>query len=67
MYCPDVPWREIARLRDLLAHHYYRVDAQRIRRTVEAPVDQLSTAVGQMLAMEQPDADHSASDGGEVN
>jgi hypothetical protein len=22
----DVPWREVARLRDLLAHHYYRVD-----------------------------------------
>jgi hypothetical protein len=23
---PQIPWREIARLRDLLAHHYYRVD-----------------------------------------
>ena len=34
---PLVPWREVARLRDLLAHHYYRVDAQIIRRTVEAP------------------------------
>ena len=43
---PNVPWREIARLRDLLAHHYYRVDAEVIRRTVEAPLDELITAVG---------------------
>jgi uncharacterized protein with HEPN domain len=47
---PDVPWKEIARLRDLLAHHYYRVDAQVIRRTVEAPLDQLVAAVEQLIA-----------------
>ena len=48
----DVPWREIARLRDLLAPHYYRVDAQVIRRTVEAPLDQLTAAVSELLAMD---------------
>jgi uncharacterized protein with HEPN domain len=47
---PQVPWREIARLRDLLAHHYYRVDAQVIRRTVETPLLELQDAVAQMLA-----------------
>jgi uncharacterized protein with HEPN domain len=47
---PQVPWREIAKLRDLLAHHYYRVDAQVIRRTVEAPMEQLSDAVATLLA-----------------
>ena len=25
---PSMPWREVSRLRDLLAHHYYRVDAR---------------------------------------
>ena len=30
-----------ARLRDLLAHHYYRVDALVIRRTVETPLSEL--------------------------
>jgi uncharacterized protein with HEPN domain len=54
---PDVPWREIARLRDLLAHHYYRVDAQVIRRTVEAPLDQLTGAVAELLAMDHLSAD----------
>jgi uncharacterized protein with HEPN domain len=35
---PQVPWGEVARLRDLLAHHYYRVDPQIIRHTVDAPL-----------------------------
>ena len=33
-----------------LAHHYYRVDAQVIRRTVEAPMEQLSDAVAELIA-----------------
>lgn len=49
---PHVAWREIARLRDLLAHHYYRVDAQIIRRTVETPMDELRDAVAQLMADE---------------
>jgi len=46
---PKVPWSEIAKLRDLLAHHYYRVDAQIIRRTVYAPMEQLRDAVAQLI------------------
>jgi uncharacterized protein with HEPN domain len=53
---PQVPWREIARLRDLLAHHYYRVDAQVIRRTVESPMDDLRNAVTQLMAEHQRQA-----------
>jgi uncharacterized protein with HEPN domain len=54
---PQVPWREIARLRDLLAHHYYRVDVQVIRRTVEAPMEQLRDAVANLIAADGgPDA-----------
>lgn len=47
---PQIPWREIAKLRDLLAHQYYRVDANIIRRTVDAPMEQLSDAVAEMIA-----------------
>jgi uncharacterized protein with HEPN domain len=50
---PQIPWREIGRLRDLLAHHYYRVDARVIRRTVEAPLSELRGAVAQLLTGEQ--------------
>jgi uncharacterized protein with HEPN domain len=63
---PDVPWREIARLRDLLAHHYYRVDAQVIRRTVEAPLDQLTAAVAELLTVDQPAPDGGTSASGLV-
>ena len=63
---PSVPWREIARLRDLLAHHYYRVDAGVIRRTVEAPLDELIDAVGAILAMDNPSADDGKSSSGPV-
>jgi uncharacterized protein with HEPN domain len=49
---PQVPWRAIAKLRDLLSHHYYRVDAEVIRRTVEAPMEQLREAVAQLVAAE---------------
>ena len=63
---PSVPWREIARLRDLLAHHYYRVDAQVIRRTVEAPLDQLAAGVAELLAIDQPGPDDGTSASGSV-
>jgi uncharacterized protein with HEPN domain len=53
---PQVPWQEIARLRDLLAHHYYRVDAQIIRRTVETPLSELREAVARLRAEEQGQA-----------
>jgi uncharacterized protein with HEPN domain len=53
---PQFPWQEIARLRELLAHHYYRVDAQIIRRTVETPLSELPEAVFQLRAEEQGQA-----------
>ena len=61
---PNVPWREISRLRDLLAHHYYRVDAHLIRQTVEAPLDQLAAAVAELLAIDQPNPDDGTSASG---
>lgn len=46
---PQVSWREVARLRDLLAHHCYRVDPQIIRRTVDAPLRELQAAARRLL------------------
>jgi uncharacterized protein with HEPN domain len=42
---PSVPWSSIARLRDLLAHHYFRVDSEIIRHTIDAPLAELVAAV----------------------
>jgi uncharacterized protein with HEPN domain len=52
---PDIPWSEVARLRDLLAHHYYRVDPQIIRRTVDAPLRDLHAASGRLMGEAAPD------------
>ena len=48
---PEMPWREVARLRDLLAHHYYRVDPQIIRRTVDTPLRDLQAAARRLLEL----------------
>ena len=36
---PDVPWRDLSRLRIVLAHHYHRVDPEQVWviATVEVP------------------------------
>ena len=37
LFCkyPDIPWREIMKQRDLIAHHYFRIDADSICTTVK--------------------------------
>ena len=32
---PSIPWREIMRQRDLIAHHYFRIDADSIYTTIK--------------------------------
>lgn len=43
-----VPWSEVARLRDLLAHHYQQVDLDQIRDTCDQPLAELARAVVKM-------------------
>ena len=47
---PDVPWSDIARMRDLIGHHYYKLDPQIVRATIGAPVERLRTACEAILA-----------------
>ena len=47
---PDVPWSEMARMRDLIGHHYYKLDPQIVRATIGAPVEQLREACEGILA-----------------
>jgi len=42
---PDVPWREIMRLRIVLAHHYQRVDPQQVWTIAERDIPRLATAL----------------------
>ncbi len=47
---PDVPWSDIARMRDLIGHHYYKLDPQIVRATIGEPVEQLRAACEAILA-----------------
>jgi len=47
----DVPWREVMRLRDLLAHHYQQVDLEQIRETCDQPLAALAKAVAKMQVL----------------
>lgn len=49
---PDVPWSDIARMRDLIGHHYYRVDAQIVRATIGAPIAQLRSTCVELLGQD---------------
>lgn len=41
---PQVPWSDVARMRDLIGHHYYKLDAEIVRATIGVPLAQLEAA-----------------------
>lgn len=47
---PEIPWTDIAGLRDLIAHEYFRIDIQRVLEIVEHDLPPLEQAVDRMLA-----------------
>jgi len=47
---PDVPWPDMARMRDLIGHHYYKLDPEIVRATIGAPVERLRAACEAILA-----------------
>lgn len=47
---PDVNWRGITGLRDLLTHEYFRIERNRIDDIVDQHLDPLEQAVGELLA-----------------
>ena len=47
---PDVPWSDMARMRDLIGHHYYKLDPQIVRATIGAHVERLRSACEAILA-----------------
>ena len=47
---PEVPWTDIAGLRDLIAHEYFRIDIHRVLEIVEHDLPPLEMAIDQRLA-----------------
>jgi uncharacterized protein with HEPN domain len=47
---PEIPWADIAGLRDLIAHEYFRIDIHRVIEIAEHDLPPLDRAISSMLA-----------------
>lgn len=45
----EVPWTDIAGLRDLIAHEYFRIDIHRVLEIVERDLPPLERAINELL------------------
>ena len=57
---PDVPWRDLTRLRIVLAHHYHRIDADQVWTIATDEVPRLAIA-------QEPPCSGAISDSGSVD
>lgn len=46
---PEIPWTDIAGLRDLIAHEYFRIDMHRVLEIVARDLPPLEQAIDRML------------------
>ena len=54
---PEVAWREIAGLRDVIAHTYFALDADILWDAVECDIPALLDAVRRIIRTERQDGD----------
>jgi len=54
---PQIPWRRIAGLRDVLIHQYMGVDLNEVWRIVEQDLPTLKTQIAALLAQPEAEAD----------
>lgn len=45
---PSVPWKEVMKMRDIIAHHYFKIDAEVIFMAVKEDLVALAEALSQM-------------------
>jgi len=47
---PEIPWADVAGLRDLIAHEYFRIEIDRVLAVVERDLPPLEQAIDRLLA-----------------
>ena len=47
---PEIPWSEIAKMRDILTHHYFGVDDKVLWDTLGEDFDEFEKAINDMLS-----------------
>lgn len=48
LFYPSIPWREIMKLRDIIAHHYFKIDVETVFSTIKEDLEPLSEVLVQM-------------------
>ena len=56
---PSIPWKEIMKLRDIIAHHYFKMDVDVIYSTIKEDLPPLQDALAQIkqLLISKPGCD----------
>ena len=56
---PSIPWKEIMKLRDIIAHHYFKIDVDVIYSTIKEDLPPLQDALAQIkqLLISKPGCD----------
>lgn len=47
---PQIPWKYVMGLRDIISHHYFEIDAEQIENTVVNELPSLKATIEQMIA-----------------
>ena len=46
---PEIPWKRIKGLRDIVAHHYFEIDAEVVFNTIEEDIPQMIPVIRRMI------------------